>query len=103
LTRLLQERVDPDDAASPYVYDQVVIAGHSQGSVIAYDTLNELLDRARSSNATSHPINPSDLDKLRGLVTFGCPLNKIFNFSESTFGLRKLFVSCSMCCMAFVW
>src|SRR6202012_1250526 len=57
-------------------------AGHSLGSVIAYDTLNELLDRARSSNPTSHPVDPGDLDKLRGLITFGCPLNKIFYFSR---------------------
>jgi len=80
LARLLQERTIPNDPTSPYVYDRVLIAGHSLGSVIAYDTLNELLDRTRTSNPTSHPIDPSDLDKLRGLITFGCPLNKIFYF-----------------------
>lgn len=80
LARLLQERTAPNDPTSPYVYDRVLIAGHSLGSVIAYDTLNELLDRTRSSNPTSHPVDPTDLNKLRGLITFGCPLNKIFYF-----------------------
>lgn len=80
LARLLRERTDPNDSTSPYVYDRILIAGHSLGSVIAYDALNELLDRARCSNPTSHPVDPSDLNKLRGLITFGCPLNKIFYF-----------------------
>jgi hypothetical protein len=80
LTKLLQEHVNPTDPASPYLYDRVLVAGHSLGSVIAYDTLNELLDRARSSSVTPTPFGPEDLNKLRGMVTFGCPLNKIFYF-----------------------
>jgi hypothetical protein len=80
LTRLLQERTVADDPTSQYVYDRVLIAGHSLGSVIAYDMLNELLDRTRSSSARMQSIQPADLAKLRGLVTFGCPLNKIFYF-----------------------
>ena len=80
LTRLLRERQNPADPASPYLYDRVLIAGHSLGSVIAYDTLNELLDRARSSGGTPNVLGPEELNKLRGMVTFGCPLNKIFYF-----------------------
>jgi hypothetical protein len=71
----------PSDAADPKSrpFDRVLVAGHSLGSVIAYDTLNELLDRARTIDPTNPtPLEPSDLDKLRGMVTFGSPLNKIF-------------------------
>ena len=90
-------------STSPYVYDRVLIAGHSLGSVIAYDTLNELLDRARSSNSTAHAFAPRDLEKLRGLVTFGCPLNKIFYFSREQLPPTQAFaVNCSMYYMAFV-
>lgn len=81
LSQLLRQRVDSNDSASPYVYDRVLIAAHSLGSVIAYDTLNELLDRARAANpANPKALLPEDLCKLRGMATFGCPLNKIFYF-----------------------
>jgi hypothetical protein len=78
LSQILRERKDPADPESSYLYDRVLIAAHSLGSVIAYDTLNELLDRARS--AAAGDLQPEDLDKLRGMITFGCPLNKIFYF-----------------------
>jgi hypothetical protein len=71
----------PSDAADPKSrpFDRVLVAGHSLGSVIAYDTLNELLNRARTLDPTNPtPLEPADLDKLRGMVTFGSPLNKIF-------------------------
>jgi hypothetical protein len=38
LSQILRERTDPANPASPYVYDRVLIAAHSLGSVIAYDT-----------------------------------------------------------------
>jgi pimeloyl-ACP methyl ester carboxylesterase len=59
-------------------YERVVVAGHSLGSVIAYDTLNLLnldinLDASVGRN----------IGKLHGLVTFGSPLDKIaFFFRE---------------------
>ena len=55
-------------------YDRVIFAGHSLGSVIAYDAVNELLIRA-----SAHAACP-DLKKLRGLLTFGSPLDKIYYF-----------------------
>jgi len=60
-------------------YDRVLIAAHSLGSVIAYDTMNNLLDMARSSTAVGS-LQPQQLASLRGLITFGCPLNKIYYF-----------------------
>jgi len=89
-------------------YERVIIAGHSLGSVIAYDTINELLSRAWAASgppsqsdpakAPSSGITPSAPDrneasypgttpspavlknKLKGLVTFGSPLDKIYYF-----------------------
>ncbi len=56
-------------------YEKVIIAGHSLGSVIAFDTLNHLNIRAnveKQSNGT--------LNRLTGLITFGSPLDKIAFF-----------------------
>jgi hypothetical protein len=67
-------------------HDRVILAGHSLGSVIAYDTINELFDRAWSdpASATDKPnlgITRDVLEKkLKGLVTFGSPLDKIYYF-----------------------
>lgn len=61
-------------------YDQVIVVGHSLGSCIAYDTLNLLCIEASLT-----PDNGKSLfiDKLRGLITFGSPLDKIaFFFRE---------------------
>lgn len=59
-------------------YGQVVIAGHSLGSVIAYDALNRL---NRDMNVNN--IDPKFAVRLAGLVTFGSPLDKIaFFFRE---------------------
>jgi len=64
-------------------YDRVIILGHSLGSVIAYDTINELLSRVWSSPDAGTPPAPVDaaqLSKLQGLVTFGSPLDKVYYF-----------------------
>ena len=68
-------------------FDQVVLCGHSLGSVIAYDTVNELLSRVWATpepGVTGKGVAPiltrSDLEKLRGLVTFGSPLDKVYYF-----------------------
>ena len=78
-------------------YDQVIVAGHSLGSVIAYDSLNELMNRCQRGNATDQviyatpdqivgtqppaaAIHRADLDKIKGLVTFGSPLDKVHYF-----------------------
>lgn len=78
-------------------YDQVIVAGHSLGSVIAYDALNELMNRCqqgavRDTAIYATPdqlvgvqppdavIRRADLDKIKGLVTFGSPLDKVHYF-----------------------
>ncbi len=66
-------------------YDRVILAGHSLGSVIAYDTINDLLSE-RNATPLAPPDTPDpylalpQLQKLTGLVTFGCPLDKIYYF-----------------------
>lgn len=75
LTRLLKGRR----------YDQVILAGHSLGSAIAYDTINELLSQvwAAPDQVGQGPhsvLTRPDLAALKGLVTFGSPLDKIFYF-----------------------
>jgi len=61
-------------------YDQVIVAGHSLGSVIAYDTLNRI-----NQNMNLKLIDPKYAKKIKGFVTFGSPLDKIaFFFREHT-------------------
>lgn len=68
---LLEELLQSD-------YDRVIVAGHSLGSVIGYDTLNRLNIKANAAGGEK-----LNLHKLRGLVTFGSPLDKIaFFFRE---------------------
>ena len=60
------------------IYNRIIIVGHSLGSVIAYDTLNSLNLRANLPNS-----RPLPLEKIKGLITFGSPLDKIaFFFRE---------------------
>jgi hypothetical protein len=66
-------------------YDRVVVMGHSLGSVIAYDTINELLARAWAApepgpGAPAPPVSLEELARMRGLVTFGSPLDKVYYF-----------------------
>jgi hypothetical protein len=66
-------------------YDRVILAGHSLGSVIAYDTINELLSEynAAPGIGDDHPdpmLTLNQLQTLKGLVTFGSPLDKIYYF-----------------------
>lgn len=66
-------------------YDYVILAGHSLGSVIAYDTINELLVQLNSVPGSDGDrpdvfLKKEQLQKLRGLVTFGSPLDKIYYF-----------------------
>jgi hypothetical protein len=66
-------------------YDRVILAGHSLGSVIAYDTINDLLAQFNGASGPVSdrlvlPLTLAQLQKLRGLVTFGSPLDKIYYF-----------------------
>ncbi len=74
-------------------YDQIIIAGHSLGSVISYDTLNRLNIKAnlneKDGKAGEDGEDEKDgrktlpIEKIKGLVTFGSPLDKIaFFFRE---------------------
>ena len=65
-------------------YDSVIIAGHSLGSVIAYDLLSRL---------HVAPVAEDDAEewqrallKIRGLITFGSPLDKIAFFFRQQVG-----------------
>ncbi len=59
-------------------YDEVILAGHSLGSVIAYDILDRL-NKEMNVNALLR----QHAKRLTGLVTFGSPLDKIaFFFDE---------------------
>lgn len=63
----------PDD--SGYEYDEVIMVGHSLGSVVIYDALNRLIN----DDLTSAPTGGNKLDVLgrtRLLLTFGSPLDK---------------------------
>ncbi len=53
-------------------YDQIALVGHSLGSVIAYDTLNHLLNKDLTADT---PLNIKARTCL--LLTFGSPLDKI--------------------------
>ncbi len=55
-------------------YDKIVILGHSLGSVIAYDTLNAMINMESARNLPDDP-NPA-VDRTRALITFGSPLDK---------------------------
>lgn len=52
-------------------YDEVIVVGHSLGSVVAYDTLNEVIARDRAE-PTVNAANRTSL-----LLTLGSPLDKI--------------------------
>ncbi len=71
---------------------EIVIAAHSLGTVIAYDTLNDLFNRARIHAAAvgaKQPLQPGGqscpsalaiCQHMRGMLTFGSPLNKTYYF-----------------------
>lgn len=79
---------------------QIVIAAHSLGSVIAWDTVNDLFNRARiqakAAGALEPPGQPADPPALnvcrhmRGLLTFGSPLNKTYYFFRDQSAARQL-------------
>ncbi|MFQ5792515.1 MAG: hypothetical protein ACE5JI_18750, partial [Acidobacteriota bacterium] len=62
-------------------YEQIIVVGHSLGSVIAYDALNRITHDMSAEGGISPELAP----KIAGLVTFGSPLDKIaFFFREHT-------------------
>jgi len=65
-------------------YDQIIIAGHSLGSVIAYDALNRVILQINAGK-----IDKNKADKVTGLVTFGSPLDKIAFFFREYIATEK--------------
>src|SRR5262249_49386609 len=60
------------DVAVPH-YEKIVIVGHSLGSVLAYDTLNALINLDNTSDAADQRYVVS---RTRALLTFGSHLDK---------------------------
>jgi hypothetical protein len=62
-----------DDSATLPWYQSIVVVGHSLGSVLAYDTLNALINLDNVSQGTEkHRV----VERTRALITFGSPLDK---------------------------
>jgi hypothetical protein len=59
------------DAQGTLVYDHVIVVGHSLGSVIAYDVLNQLIREDGANNDTLNVVGRTPL-----FLTFGSPLDK---------------------------
>lgn len=91
--RCAVQYLSPDDF-------QVVVAAHSLGTVIAYDTINDLFNRARigakAAGALEPPGQPADppaihvCRHMRGLLTFGSPLNKTYYFFRDESSAEEL-------------
>ena len=54
-------------------YQRIVVAGHSLGSVLAYDTLNAIINLDLTS---PKPGSPRAVERTTQLITFGTPLVK---------------------------
>jgi hypothetical protein len=61
------------DSSTAPQYENVIVVGHSLGSVLAYDTLNALINL---DNVSSDGQKRNVVGRTRALVTFGSPLDK---------------------------
>ena len=62
-------------------YEQIIVVGHSLGTVIGYDALNRITIDLNAEGG----ISPDKAQKITGLVTFGSPLDKVaFFFQQHT-------------------
>jgi len=59
-------------------YEGVYLAGHSLGSVIAYDSINRAVCEARVVPERGEAV--SAVARIRGLLTFGSPLDTVYYF-----------------------
>jgi hypothetical protein len=62
----------PPNLGMPH-YDKILVVGHSLGSVLAYDTLNALINL---DNVSSPADRRGVVGRTRALITFGSPLDK---------------------------
>jgi hypothetical protein len=65
-------------------YESVTLAGHSLGSVIVYDSLCWLRLEFQVEDSNKDRITEDEYDKVRNLVTFGSPLDKVVYFFRTT-------------------
>jgi hypothetical protein len=65
-------------------YSAVYLAGHSLGSVIAYDTVNRYIRDVRAG--TPPDTAAAGLARIRGLLTFGSPLDAVYYFFRAEVG-----------------
>jgi hypothetical protein len=76
-------------------YKNVFIAGHSLGSVIAYDALSRVIQEVNTTQITAagavveRSITKDQVRKIKGLITFGSPLDKIALFFHQRIGKNK--------------
>ena len=82
--KIINGAVDELHALMDDEYDQIIIAGHSLGSVIAYDAVNRIILQINAGN-----IERENADKIKGLVTFGSPLDKIAFFFREYIATEK--------------
>jgi hypothetical protein len=61
------------DSSTAPKYEKVIVVGHSLGSVLAYDTLNALINL---DNVSSDGQKRDVVGRTRAVVTFGSPLDK---------------------------
>lgn len=71
----LRELMKAKDDNGKDEYKEIIVAGHSLGSVIAYDALNRIIQETNAGR-----LEESEAEKIVGLVTFGSPLDKIALF-----------------------
>lgn len=72
----LKHLLEAKNEKGELIYDQVIVAGHSLGSVVIYDAVSRI---NRELQAGCWKI-PDNSERLSGLVTFGSPLDKIAMF-----------------------
>ncbi|MFD3003182.1 hypothetical protein ACFS7Z_22660 [Pontibacter toksunensis] len=90
--KYLLEAKKTDDDKLKFTYGQVLVAGHSLGSQVAFDAINRLNHLVNQCEISGYQGNgacsfdPAETpvsERLIGLVTFGSPLDKIaFFFKE---------------------
>lgn len=67
-----------DKESGSLLYDEVIVVGHSLGSVLAYDTLNDAINRDTHDNGWGPEASEGYrvVDRTKLLLTFGSPLDK---------------------------
>jgi hypothetical protein len=100
LRYLLEPSNDGPYKKSDWLYGKVLLAGHSLGSQVAFDAINRfdhLLSQGEIRGADSNgflilngkPSRQKISDRLAGLVTFGCPLDKVAFFFREHCGKER--------------